>query len=61
MKLQPCPRQNENLANCLITKVFYNFMPILDWISISLNHEVEDESKALRFEMTAFAAFELYI
>jgi len=26
-----------------------------------LDHEVEDESKALRFEMTAFSAFELYI
>ncbi len=44
-----------------IRTVCYNFMPVLDWTRTDLRSEARHGAKAMRFDLTDFAAFDIHI
>ena len=51
----------KNVGAAGIEVVCYNFMPLLDWTRTTLDYKLPNSALALRFDATAFAAFDLYL
>lgn len=49
------------LAACGISTVCYNFMPVLDWTRTDLRWETRHKSRAMRFDLPDFVAFDIHI
>ena len=50
-----------NAGGAGVSVVCYNFMPVVDWTRTNLNYQLPNASEALRFEMTDFAAYDVYL
>ena len=50
-----------HLGEAGIEVVCYNFMPVVDWTRTNLSYTLPNGARALRFEMTDFAAYDVYM
>ncbi|MDO3385794.1 mannonate dehydratase [Gilvimarinus sp. SDUM040013] len=50
-----------NVAAEGVFDVCYNFMPVVDWTRTNLSYNLPNQSQALRFEISDFAAYDVYI
>ncbi|WP_461449619.1 mannonate dehydratase [Mucilaginibacter sp.] len=51
----------KNLSKADIKTVCYNFMPVLDWTRTDLDFRLPNGASALRYDVNALAAFDLYV
>lgn len=51
----------ENLAQCGIKTICYNFMPVIDWTRTDLKYKLANGAYTLQFDQKKFAAFDLFI
>ncbi len=50
-----------NLAAAGLSTICYNFMPVLDWTRTDLAYRLPSGATCLRFDLTDFAVFDLYL
>ncbi len=51
----------QNLGQCGIDTVCYNFMPVLDWVRTSLHYQLPSGGEVMYFDYSTFAAFDVFI
>ncbi len=50
-----------NVGAAGVPVICYNFMPVVDWTRTNLSYTLPNAAQALRFEMTDFAAYDVYL
>ncbi len=51
----------QNLAQCGIKTVVYNFMPVLDWVRTDIHFRLPSGGESMLFDWVTFAAFDVFI